>query len=189
MINTLGQIFSRSKNKIEKTILNKTEIYNSLDDIPLYNWVKIYDTNDLRYIIKNSNEENIDSLSYKSESLLKGWDMIYDEYLNDFGLTKKYKKILQLEKKIAILLCDRFIKKDLFIENEINILKKQLEDIQTGKQKVNENFTKQIVIIEKWLSATLDKHLISARKFFTYIELMELEQDQLKKQQLNKENG
>ena len=72
----------RKKKQSKKEKKVKTLVYNSLDELPLYSWNKVYDTKDFRFILVNATPQNIDTLPYHESDLVYGWEKLYDEYLN-----------------------------------------------------------------------------------------------------------
>ncbi len=168
--NILKKLFSKSKKD------NQIKYYKSLDDLPFYNWKKIYIEKDLKYLIINYENgifENIHNLESKLELL---WTKIYDEYINDFGFTKKMERILNLERQISIITCDIWIQNNKFLRNKLAILKKQLENEKknTLDEKGND-YDRQTILIEKWLQSSINIKHTSTRKYFTYLNLIDEE--------------
>ena len=108
---------------LRKITLNTQERYwNSIEDFPLYNWVKCSDGK-LQYSrlnINKGNEEN-DAIS---------WANLYNQYLKQFGLNKRYDKYLKLVKKKALLQAEYVIKKDRFKLTEIKIIDIKIKDLE-----------------------------------------------------------
>ena len=110
--------------RLKTNLLSKyADKYGSIDDLPMYNWKKIHDTDELKWLFVNKQEiENNDLLEAR-------WAAIYDEYLNEFGLSDEYKEILNVKRKIANLQADYIIKGDRLMLNYINIEKNALESL------------------------------------------------------------
>ena len=165
-------------------------LYTGLDTIPLYNWKRIYKEKDLKYLIIKEENRNFTISRKNHKKLEETWYKIYDEYIMDFGLNKKMLKILEIEKQIALLKCDLWIDNDKFLINKIRILDKKLEreKINTIDEKGND-FERQLVLIEKWLQSSINPKEITARKYFTYLQIIQEESDKYKMTKATQENG
>lgn len=87
--------------------------YDSIEAMPIWNWNKIMETGDLKYIFINGGR-----VSLKCQDV---WNDLQDQYFKEFGIDTKYKRQLSLMKEVVIL-NDRFIQtKDRFILNLIHI--------------------------------------------------------------------
>jgi len=148
----------------------EVEFYNSIDDLPIYNFHKIMVSNDLRSLVKNK----LSDKQYKRniDKLGKKWVSLYDEYLDHFGLSKSYLKILELQTKIAKLICQRWEKDDKTLVSIIQIEQSKLNDLN-GKKEKSSTFEEDIAVIEKYRKIGLDAKTTSVKMFYTYIKLME----------------
>lgn len=146
------------------------ELYKSIDDFPIYNFHKVMVTNDLRYLVKNEITEQ----TYKKNinKLGKKWVSLYDEYLEHFGLSKQYQKILELQTKIAKLICQRWEKEEKSLETIIHIEQTKLKELN-GKKEKSSTFEEDIAVIEQYRKIGLDAKTTSVKMFYTYIKLME----------------
>ena len=78
----------------KKVLSNTTESYYlSIDELPIYNWNKIFETSDLDYLKKNNNKK------VKEEFLVELWVKLQNEYLDEFGLESIFKQKLEIQKK------------------------------------------------------------------------------------------
>jgi hypothetical protein len=136
------------------------EYWNSIDEMPLYNWIKC-NNGKLEYTRKNKkgNKKN-DALS---------WGKLYNEYLHEFGLDTRYKKYLEAQKKKAILQSEYVITKEKFKLTEIEIQKQRIEDLAMyfGEGK-------QIEVILTWLGMFLgykvDQKTTTVKEYFVILE-------------------
>ena len=167
------------------------EYYKSLSELPIINWINIHKEKTLIYIIKIDNYNDIKINEELQKELEEKWIILYDEFIDDFGLNKKYQRILELERRIATLKCNVWIDDNKFLRNEIRINERKLLK-EKGTNTIDEkgtDFTKQLVYIEKWLGSTLDIETLKTRKYFTYIQMMEKEVENIEKMKLKKEHG
>jgi hypothetical protein len=128
----------------------------------MYNWQKIHDTNELKYLFVNKQEiEN-------NELLERRWSSIYDEYLEEFGLSKEYKDILKAKRKIANLQADYIIKGDRILLNFINIEKNALESMYESTKK-GSSFRDSLVHLEKMQGIKINTKEITVADYYNYL--------------------
>ncbi len=148
---------------LKTNLLSKySKKYSSIDDLPMYNWKKIHDTNELKWLFVTKQEvEN-------NELLEKRWALIYDEYLNEFGLSDEYKEILNVKRKIANLQADYIIKGDRVILNFINIEKNALESLYDTSKK-GSSFRESLVHLEKMQGIKINTKQITVADYYNYL--------------------
>ena len=136
------------------------EYYKSISDLPLYNWIKCNSgKTEFTCIGKNGNKQKDN----------KNWVLLYDEYLEIFGLNKKYKKYLLIKQKKALLQSEFIINKDPFKKTEI--------EIQNAKLKTLEGYFgdgQKIEVVLMWLGKFLGYKLntkeTNVNEYFTILE-------------------
>ena len=163
-------LFQRFKMWFIEKSSKELELYKSIDDFPIYNFHKVMVTNDLRYLVKTEISEQTYKLNI--DKLGKKWISLYDEYLDHFGLSKSYLKILELQNKIAKLICQRWEKEDKTLVAIIQIEQSKLNDLN-GKKEKSSTFEEDIAVIEQYRKIGLDAKTTSVKMFYTYIKLME----------------
>jgi hypothetical protein len=114
----------------EKVLSNIIEnCYSTIDELPIYNWNKIYETLDLSYLIKDKSKK------VKQNILVKLWEDLQNEYLKEFGLEPMFVQRLNLIKQKAIKNYDYIITGDRFILTELSIIDADLKRLEgTNKQ-------------------------------------------------------
>lgn len=125
--------------------------------MPLYNWLKCGD-GDLKYTRKNLDKGNL-----KGDQ--DAWDIIYQQYIDRFGLSKLYEKMLNQMRKKADLELDYIISGDKFkltlLEMETRRLESMLSTAGTGIS------TDQTLIhLSKWVGYWIKSKEISVLEFF-----------------------
>lgn len=138
--------------------------YNSIEELPIWNWFKVFETNELKHIIKGE--------GVVEDSILKeNWNKLFSEYIDIFGLDDNLVSHIKHEKKLVLLQLEYAIKKrpsDLFkIELALtNVKEKQSE-------KVKSDFMQVIAQVENALERNINERKISVRKFYTYLKQLE----------------
>ena len=69
----------------------KPVFYNSIENLPVFNWFKINETQDLSYLIINKEKAR----KFNNKETLNIWLKIYSEYLDNFGFNENFKKYLE----------------------------------------------------------------------------------------------
>lgn len=159
----MKKIYKNLLKSLKTNLLSKYgNKYSSIDDLPMYNWKKIHDTDELKWLFVTKQEvEN-------NELLERRWALIYDEYLNEFGLSDEYKEILKVKRKIANLQADYIIKGDRVLLNFINIEKNALESLYDTSKK-GSTFRDSLVHLEKMQGIKINTKTITVADYYNYL--------------------
>lgn len=151
---------------------DSTQYYSGIDEMPLFNWRKCQEKGDYKYA-RISIENGSDLLDEFS------WKIIYDTYLEEFGFTSTYVRIMELQHEIAELQCDFIIQDRRFILNKIKMLEGELSELV---ERPNESDMDQaITYISKWLGFRINPKETTVREFFKYVRDYEKEVEAMKK--------
>eukprot|EP01049_Picozoa_sp_SAG25_P003281 SAG25_NODE_188_length_12354_cov_23.716116_3_plen_138_part_00 len=126
--------------------------------MPLYNWTKCSDGH-LEYVNKDKKPDANNE---------KNWERLHDEYLEKFGLGKKFEKYLKLLQKKAQLQCDFVVKEDRFLLNEIEIADEKIKQLSKnfgGGTSIDAS----LIHLGKWLGYALK---IKETTVVEYYEIM-----------------
>lgn len=138
--------------------------YTSIDDLPQYNWRMISEKNDLSFLLLNKHQK------FDKIKMEKVFEQIKDEYIDTFGISENYKKILDLRKDIVCLQIEIAVSGDRFIENHIDIakieLKKLLENTSKGKP------SETTVHLSKHMGFQVNERTITVREYAEMVEVM-----------------
>lgn len=112
--------------KQQNSTYNTTEkTYNSINEMPMFNWNEILSTGDLKYIFKECKGR-------VSEKIADLWYELQDQYIERFGLDEKFIKKLRLLKEKADLNYEFILTKDKFINTRIGIVDADLKALDSG---------------------------------------------------------
>lgn len=103
----------------------KGDMWQDIETMPIWNWIKICETGDLKYIFLNSGRV--------SERTANHWLDLQQQYIDEFGLDEEFKQQLRLKKKLIQLNCDYVLTKDKFLLNVIKMREADLKSSQSGK--------------------------------------------------------
>ena len=127
--------------------------------MPLYNWQECEKGN-----IKFVNKDHV-----SRQNDIEIWSILYNQYLERFGLGADLSEIIRLKRKLIALRCSYIINGNKKILNQIaideaNLLK--LEGLSVNGLTMDET----LVYLSKWLGYRLDKKVISIVEYKTLVD-------------------
>ena len=140
----------------------KKDCFNSIEDLPIWNWWKIAETGNLGYLYKDEKEYNSND-----NSLVELWSKIQDEYLDEFGITDDFKEMLTLKKRWINQKANFLITGERFLLNEIEEIEIDLKEIEQGGVTVKKDET--VIMLEEKLGRELEPKNMSVKKYYNYI--------------------
>lgn len=149
------------RNSKEEQSLNIRGYYKSIDDLPLENWIKCND-GDITYVRKKNEEGTEEEDEYV-------WETIYDSYINEFGLGKVYKKMLDSMRKRAELELDYVITGDKFKQTLINMEINRLEQL-IANAGVGMSIPETLIHLSRWMGSFINTKNITTREYFTLLK-------------------
>jgi hypothetical protein len=133
--------------------------YQSIEEIPLFNWQKCLE-GDVKYVNLQTKEDS---------SNQEAFNKLYDSFLQKRGVNKEYKKYLDILKKKAMLQCEFLITKDNFKLTQIEIEDAKIVSLQKGSEE-GLSIDKTLIYLGKWLGYRLDWKIISVSEFYSILE-------------------
>ena len=137
----------------------KGDYYNSIEDLPIWNWWKVSETGNLSYLRKDEN--------YKGKAPnLKLWEKINDEYFNEYGINDNLKQLMRLKKE-WIRLKEKYLVKGIrFALTELDIVEAKMKDLdKVGDFKKEDT----IIYLEEKLGRELDTRKVTVKKYYNYL--------------------
>ena len=157
--------------KLEKRFSNR--YYKDIEELPVLNWWKIHETDDLKWLVKNGKKANIFAN--------KRFKSIKNEFINTFGIDRKYESYLDKVWKLELLNIDIALTGDRSKEMFANIIKVEIEDLLNEEEiKVHNN---GVMHVEKFMGFKLDTKTTTVYEFYSYVKEIE------KQLKYAKENG
>ena len=139
----------------------KKDYFNSIEDLPIWNWWRIAETGNQIYLHKEAD------YSKEDYTLVSLWNRLQDEYLNEFGITQEFQDVLKLKKKRINAKTNFLITEDRFILNEIEEIEIDIKETMSSKITVNKDET--VIMLETKLNRELNPKKISVKKYYNYI--------------------
>jgi hypothetical protein len=149
------------RNSKTEQLSNINGYYKSIDDLPLDNWIKCND-GDLTYVRKKN-----DKGTEEQDELI--WESIYNSYIDEFGLDKMYKKMLDSMKKRVELELDYVITEDRFKLTLINMEITRLEQL-IANAGVGMSIQESLIHLSRWMGSFINTKNITTREYFTLLK-------------------
>ena len=147
-------------NWLSATKMKQQNYYTGIDELPLYNWIQC---NDGKFeFTRKTNHGTL-------EKDLKTWELIYNDYLKQYGLSKTYKKMLDAMKKKAVLELDFVITGNRFKLTEIEIEETRLNAMLSNAG-VGMSIDESLIYISKWMGTWLNVKQITTKEYFNLLE-------------------
>lgn len=144
----------------------KSRYYTEIDEVSLRNYRKAMDGK-LEYLRKDQ------SVGTKKEDL-KAWQLVYDDYLNEFGLGDRYEYYLELQMELVELNCEFVETGERFLLNRVEQIKAELKSFETVED--SDSLDDAITYVSKWIGSVINEREISAKSFFKMMSSMIKEQ-------------
>ena len=138
--------------------------YNNIEDLPLWNWMKC--TNgEIKYIRKDFKHGNsiLDELHF---------EMIFDSYIKEFGLSETYIKLLKTMHKKTLLELDFVLTRNRFKLTEVEVQIARLENM-VNNNKNGMTIEQTLVHLSKWMNHWIDAKKVTTREYFDMMKEFE----------------
>ena len=155
-------MFIRRKRKKYKT-------YTDIDILPVWNYNKVKETNEYRYLLKLEDYLELPKIDF---DLSKIWEDINFQIIDTFGIGQKELMILHKIRDIHVMKIDFVLNQKRDLITRLKILQKQLEQLQKTDDK-KQNFEEQVAILESHFKIPFDTFKMSIKRYFSYIKLFD----------------
>lgn len=153
--------------KYIKKKLFKIEFYDSVDNIPIFNYWKTEETGDLKYLAIGKDYEK--DFFYDQKEAAESWNKVNKSYLDIFGVSAHYKDVLMLQKEVILNEYIWQTQREPIAKVYAREAKKELESIQKDDG-VKADKNDQIFMIEKEMGFQIDVKVMTMKKFYLYIK-------------------
>jgi len=136
--------------------------YRAADDLPAYNYFKVIETNDHRWLLKEWQDKEVD--------LFELWESITDTIIDEFGVSQQAQEVLRLQKSISLLTAELIINEKKEVLNRIRIKEKQLEQLTKATEEP-QSHNKQARILSNYFKREINLKNISIVDYMYDLEL------------------
>lgn len=149
-----------SKKNLSSTCVTR---YKSIEDLPLYNWIKC-ERGNYQFVRLNPFE-----VTEADEQDIENWIELYDQYIKKYGLGKAYKRLLDVQRRKAILELDYVITKDAFKLTEIEI---EIVNLQNMIKNRGSGMTidESLIYLSKFMGYRLNPKEITVIEYYTLLD-------------------
>lgn len=131
----------------------------------MLNWWKLHETNDFKWLLKNEKKK-------VNRYAQKVFNRIREEFINEFGIDKKYEEYLNKIVKLTLLKIDICLNKNKSKKIFADLLELELEDMLSESEKkiFNDN---GFSAVSKYLGTSIKIKEISVYEFYSHIKAIE----------------
>ncbi len=108
----------------------------------------------------------------------EAWSIVFQEYLNIFGLTKEYVALLELKEQLLYVQLEYIETDDRFLLNEIYRLEAEINDILNRSD--NGDIDKSMILLSKWIGHAVSDET-NIVKFHKMLEVHKHEAEELER--------
>ena len=145
------------------------KLYQSIEDLPIWNYHKVQTTGELRYLIRKGRP--------KKDVLLKLWERLQEEFTARVGLTDSGNALMQKSKRLMLLELKKIIaeiagKSTSRIKVDLEQLSKELTN---RSDTTTQDLEDQAAILTKWSGIDINTKVMSTLRFYKLLELFQKE--------------
>lgn len=136
--------------------------YTSITNLPIYNFDVLCKTGDFNYLLKDGSDKLPADLDE-----VKLWSDIYNEFLEEFGLSKNFKKYLKLRAKAT-----RLYKEALVDGKTHKITFAKLADLQAVdaiKSVEGGDLSKTSAALSKYYGFRINPMEVTVKEYYSYV--------------------
>ena len=137
--------------------------------MPLHNWIKCNE-GELKYIrkeVKEEEEENENEYENENDSI--AWMIVYEQYIEKYGLSDVYRRLLEVMKKKALFELEYVITKERFKLTEIEIQETKLNTMLANNGS-GMNTEESLIHLSKWIGYRLNPMEVSVSEYFNILK-------------------
>jgi hypothetical protein len=126
--------------------------------MPLDNWIRITEDGEYKYMCKDP--ENV-----KGVDLAEAWYNLNDEYIQRYGLSSLYTRLLKKMKEKALLELNYVTSRDRFKLTEISLAEEELRSMMSNRGE-GIGIREALIHLSKYMGFRLDPRQITVSEFF-----------------------
>ena len=143
--------------------------YRTIEDLPIWNFNKVSETNDVRYLLKLDDYYTLPKKA-PYEELIKIYEDIYTEVFEKFKFNDSLDDKVREDKDLLILQL-KILAGEKHLNTILKIKKRQIKDRLDMVKVEPQTFEKKVVILESYFKLPFDVYKMSTVRFYTYLQL------------------
>lgn len=141
--------------------------YDTIEDLPMYNWRKINKTNDINFLCYEGKAKTWKQIKTLNEVLQN----IKNQFIDTFGISEAYRTELEIKRDILVIEASIATTGDRSQENFKRIKQKELERLYSELEETD-NAIGDKAIVEKFMGFKINDKECTVAEYYGYIELL-----------------
>jgi hypothetical protein len=137
--------------------------------MPIWNWNKIHETGDLKYLVIADNYKDIEEQNNEETADL--WLDLYQQYIDEFGINDDFKRFMRKKQQLAAKLAEYIASGDRFKLNKIKVIEVDIKGMLNEKEP--QKFGEVVAGVEKFFGFQIDSKVLTVQKYYNYIKYIE----------------
>ena len=154
MKNVVKQLFLRKQGGFSEPH------YEGIEDLPIWNWFQIQETNDLGYLLKRRRKVTKGEEDYLNAII----DKISDQYIDTYGISDEYRIQMQLRTEIMRMKLEFLIDGDTTLFTFIQVKEAELKALANKNNTAAGNSL--TVYVRKYYGGNVDFKTMSVKEFY-----------------------
>jgi len=147
--------------KSSKKSERKSEMYKSIDKLPILIWLDIHETSDLTLLfIKQPKKINFKALE-------DAWEKINDEYLQCFGISEEMETTLENKRLAALAKCEYLITGE---RHHLTFAEIHEESAKIETKKIKVDIENNLAKLTKFYGVRLRSNELTVREYYNFIK-------------------
>lgn len=147
-------------------VLEQLNCFRTIDELPIKVWFDIHKTGDYSLLLKEKKiEVGIDDL----QQLFEAWEMMYNEYIERFGLSPEFLEDLELQVEIANEKADFILTGQRHLRTMYKIKE---EELASNQKKSSEPLELESLLarMSKHYGFKLSSHDLTTAQYYGYLK-------------------
>ena len=137
--------------------------YESIDELPIYNWFKVHETSSFEYLLYVRKKLE----RWEVRRLNELWMVLYKQYIERFGYSEQFIEVMSKKREIALLKVDYITSGDKSLKVFIQIAEKELEEMNGA----DVDFYESKSMLEKSLGFYIDIHKMTVAEYYSHFQV------------------
>ena len=137
--------------------------FNSIDTCPI-----------MLFVLISEGKKTVEALCSegepKEEESLKAWELIYDEYINAFGISAEFAHYTRERLKLCEMLEGFYVRGEKWQKILIEIKKHEIKQLESNMSTGEADFNTTIGKLSKRMGFGIDPMRTSIRQFYSYLK-------------------
>lgn len=140
----------------------RVKFWDSIGEMPIDNYFRLNETNDIKWLVEKK------GLFGRSKAeATSAVESIYQQIIDEFGISEDYQTILQLKQQICENKCLNALENTNFYDIFIEIKTHELKAIENQKGTTKEEIQ---LALTKFVGVALNLKELTIKQYFTYIK-------------------